>query len=341
MSQISMPPPDPPGEPTPQDISRGLAELERLVADHAPAAPTESAPLYDPADGETKRVQRLRKEVAEAHALAALQDDETPLVLDTTKVRKHRRAAHEAARLHAFAQDPTMRAWRAARTRRLVVAVALVALALALGWSTAGVQKFAADGAAAWSPGWVFAWFVEPFMSLALLVIVAARTYMATLGQPIESPTLTKIERLFLGLTLGMNAFPYLPGVANDFRFPRLVFHILGPVVAVAIVTALPIILAAFTRLDVGLASRGATGRSYRANAAGESGGESGATDADDIEIKAARIRRMISTGELPEEPGVEKIRRALQCATATARAVRDRLAEGGGWNSTIDEEYR
>ncbi|MER7131343.1 hypothetical protein [Streptosporangium saharense] len=345
MPQTSMPPPDPPGDsPTPGDITRGLAELERHVAEHAPAAPPAPAPLFDPATGETKRVQQLRAEVAEAHLLADLQDDETPLQLDTAKVRKSRKRAGEAARLHALAQDPTMRAWRAARMRRLLVTIALIALALALGWSTAGVQTFAAEHSKAWTPGWIFAWLVEPFMSLALLVVVGARAYLSTLGQPIESRTLVRIEYLFLGLTLGMNAWPYLPwslSVGETFSFSRLVLHVLGPVVAVAIVTALPIILAAFTRLDVGLPSRGATGRSSRANALGESGGESGATGPDDIEIKAARVRALIAAGELPEEPGAERIRRALQCATATARAVRNRLAEGGGWNPAIDEEYR
>ena len=326
-----------PDEPTPQDVERVIAELETLTAAAAPPAPT---PLYDPADGETRRVQQLRKEVAEAHALAALQDDDTPVLLDTPKVRRRRKKAGEAARLHALAQDPTMRAWSATRARRLIIAVALLALTLALAWSTAGVQAFAADGAPKWSPGWVFAWFVEPFMSLALLVIVVARTYMATLGQPIESRTLVRIEWLFLGLTLGMNAWPYLPGVAETFSFSRLVFHVLGPIVAVAIVTALPIILAAFTRLDVGLSSRGATGRKYRANVLDESGGESGATGLNDLEVKAARIRRLIAAGDLPEGPGVEKIRRALRCSTDTARDVRDHLAAGGGL-SMIDEEYR
>lgn len=334
---------EPPDEPTPEEVERALAELEDHVAEHAPD-PEPSTALVPLEGGETKRVRQLRGEVAEAHLLAELQDDDTPLLLDTPKVRKRRKKAGEAARLHALAQDPTMRAWRAAKTRRFLVTVALVALALALGWSTAGVQVFAAESAPAWSPGWVFAWLVEPFMSLALLVVVGARAYLSTLGQPIESPTLVRIERLFLGLTLGMNAWPYLPWMVKEgeeWSFSRLVLHVLGPVVAVAIVTALPIILAAFTTLDLGLSSRGATGRKYRGNTAGESGVESGATDPTDIKIKAIRVRQMIASGELPEEPGVEKIRRALKCATATARAVRDRLADGGGWNPSIDEEYR
>ncbi|MFB9882979.1 hypothetical protein ACFFMN_34110 [Planobispora siamensis] len=338
------PPPGEPREPTSQEIARALDETERYVAAHAPPAPPEPAPLYDPAQGETKRVQQLRAEVAEAHLLAQLQDDETPLLLDTAKVRKRRKKAGEAARLHALAQDPTMRAWRATRMRRLLVAVAMLSLTLALGWSTAGVQTFAAEDALVWSPGWVFAWLVEPFMSLALLVVVGARAYLSTLGQPIESRTLVRIEWLFLGLTLGMNAWPYLPFVVDTFSLSRLVLHILGPIVAVAIVTALPIILAAFTRLDVGLPGNPLTTARYWGNAAAGhlAGNPSGnPSEVDDIEAKAAQIRAMIAAGNLPEGAGVKKIRDALGCRMSTAQAVRDRLAEGGGWNLTVDEEYR
>lgn len=343
-------PPGEPPEPTPGEVANVIGELETLLAEKAPAPIAEPEPDEDEDDrlpevsGETRRVQKLREEVAEAHLIADLQDDDAPLMLDTPKVRKRRKLAWQAARLHALAQDPATRAWQATRMRRLLVAVAMLSLALALGWSTAGVQAFAAEGAAPWSPAWMFAWLVEPFMSLALLVVVGARAYLSTLGQPAKSVTLVRIEWLFLSLTLGMNAWPHLPWALPDgqeFTVSALVLHVLGPIVAVAIVVALPIILAAFARLDLGLSSRGATGRKYRANVASESGGESGATGPDEIEIKAARVRALIAAGELPKEPGVETIRKALRCATKTARDVRDRLAEGGGWNFDIDEEYR
>lgn len=319
--------PDPPGEPTPEDIARGLAELEEHVAEHAPHEPP--PPLNNLVGGETRRVERLRTEVAEAHLLADLQDDETPLLLDTPKVRKRRKRASEAARLHWLAQDPTMRAYQAARTRRKLVTVAIVALTLALGWSTAGVQTFAAEGATPWSPAWMFAWLVEPFMSLALLMVVAARAYLSTLGQPVTSRTLVRIEWLFLGLTLGMNAWPYLPLVAERFSFSRLVLHLLGPVVAVAIVTALPIILAAFTRLDFGLTGNPLTGLRYRGNTVAGNPSGNPLTAAADIEAKAARIQHLITVGQLPAEPGVHKIRHALGCRMATAQQVRDYLAGG------------
>lgn len=242
-----------PEEPTPSDVERGLADIDAFLTERAPAGRV-------PAErGQTKRVRRLRGEVSEAHALLQLQGDEAPLRVDSPRVRKRRKAMRQAAVLHRLAQDPDARAFQAARVRRVVVGAGMVALTLALAWSTAGVQTFAAEGAPAWSPGWVFAWFVEPFLSLALLTVVGAKAYLAVRGQPIVSPTLDRIEWLFLGLTFGMNAWRHLPGIAETFSLSALVLHVLGPIVAVAIVRALPPILAAFTNLhhdDAGASSK-------------------------------------------------------------------------------------
>lgn len=320
-------------EPSPEDISRGLADIERHLTEQAVPVPARPAPS-PVVGGETKRVRALRAEVAEAHQLAALQDDDAPLLLDTAKVRKRRKAAREAARLHQLGQDPAMRAWQATRMRRVLVVAGLISLTLALAWSTAGVQTFAADGAASWSPSWVFAWLVEPFLSLALLVVVGARAYLGTRGQPIESATLIRIEWLFLALTLGMNAWPYLPWSLPDgeaFSVSRLVLHILGPIVAVAIVTALPIILAAFTHLDHGAGERSGnplTGPEYRPNTPSNYRAEHTYSSAD-IDALADRVRQMIAAGQLPADPGAASIRKALRCGMDTARAVRDALAEG------------
>ncbi|MFC5822488.1 hypothetical protein [Nonomuraea insulae] len=306
MSHIANP--DQPFEPSPEEMASALADLEHLANQHIAAA----VPSQPVAGGETKRVRKLRAEVAEAHLLTDLQDDDAPLLLDTAKVRKRRKAAQEAARLHALAQDPDMRAWQAARMRRLLVTAALVSLTLALAWSTAGVQHFAADGAPPWSPAWVFAWLVEPFLSLALLVVVGARAYLGTRGQPLNDRKLVRNEGLFLGLTLAMNAWPYLPLVAADFSLSRLVLHILGPIVAVAVVTALPIILAAFASLDH-RPSGTPTTPSYRANAA-------------TVDKLTAHARHLIGTGQLSVDSGADKFRRALGCGMDAARAVRDAL---------------
>lgn len=278
------------------------------------AAPEHDQPARPKVDGETKRVRALRAEVAEAHLLAELQGDTTPLDLDTGKVRKQKKQAAEAARLHRLAQDPMMRAYRAIRTRRRLIAVAMVALALALGWSTAGVQEFAADGADPWTPAWMFAWLVEPFMSMALLVVVGARTYLATLDQPIKSVTLSRVEKLFLGLTLGMNAWPYLPWSIPDgeeWSLSSLVLHLLGPIVAVSIVVALPIILAAFTNLDLGLSSR-VPGRTVEGEVVGDR-----TEPRTEQPALAPRVVRQIG---YVQRPAARVVRRAFAYQPAAAR---------------------
>ncbi|MFG3441148.1 hypothetical protein ACGF0J_28185 [Nonomuraea sp. NPDC047897] len=316
---IAMPTP----EPSPEDVSRALAEIERHLTEPPPPPP--EPPADSDEAGETRRVRRLRAEVAEARALAELQTDDTPLLLDTPRLRKRRKKAHEAARLHLLGQDPAMRAWQAARMRRLLVAAAMVALTLALAWSTAGVQHFAAEGAPTWSPSWVFAWLVEPFMSIALLVVVGARAYLGTQGQPLNDRKLIRIEWLFLGLTLGMNAWPYLPWSTDEFSLSRLVLHVLGPIVAVAIVTALPIILAAFAQLDPtrGAAEGGVTGLTYSANT-----GDRVRRAAAEVAPLIERVQVLIAAGELPTTPSAYKIQRALRCGMDDARTVRDALAK-------------
>ncbi|WP_344247984.1 hypothetical protein, partial [Actinocorallia libanotica] len=244
----------------------------------------------------------------------------------------------EAARLHELAQDPMVRAYKAAKMRRLFVGVLVSALVLALSWSTAGVQAFAADGAKAWTAAWLFAWLVEPFISLALLGVVGSRAYLAVQGTPLtgEAETVTKrIEWLFLGLSLGMNAYPYLPGIAAPFELHRLVLHVLGPIVAVAVVLYLPVLLRGFTDLNFGTGEasaegphKGGTPGAYRENARTPYP-RTPPVRTPNIEALAARVRALIAAGELAPDPGIHKIRAALKpmpCSTDTARAIKNAL---------------
>ncbi|MEV5718488.1 conjugal transfer protein TraI [Amycolatopsis mediterranei] len=246
------------------EVGRGLAALERHLAAVAPAAPAGPASPAELAAGETlapapqgaghgvtRRVRRRVAEHAEAHQLLALETDTAPFQVTTDKVRTRRKAVEQAAALWRLDRDPRVLAYRDARVRRLVLAVALVSLTLALAWSTAGVQAFAAEGAPAGSPRWWFAWLAEPFCSLALLMVVAGRAYLTTRGHPLDDKAVDRTEWVFLGLTLGMNAWPHLPGVVADFTVSGLVLHLLGPVVAVAVVRCLPRLLAAFAGLGL------------------------------------------------------------------------------------------
>ncbi|HEX5120455.1 MAG TPA: conjugal transfer protein TraI [Pseudonocardiaceae bacterium] len=359
---MSIPTPTP-DEPGPDDVARGLAELQNYLIDRTPVVPGAPAAEQRPSvvgrqatdqddpegtpTGESEdvpmvseRVRRLADEVAEAHALLALQGDQTPLLVDTDRVRRRRKAAVQARALHQLGSDPAARAWQAARWRLVLTVTAVVALLLALGWSTAGVQVFAAQGAPGGSAAWWFAWCVEPFMSLALLTVVAARAFMATRGQPLDAPVLRRVEGLFLTLTLGMNAWPHLPGIAHPFSVSRLVLHVLGPIVAVAIVTALPPIWRAFTELDHGQQHGtgggglpgpyspypAPTGRRYSGNTTATGTASGAATGA-----WVARARALIAAGQLPVDPSATRLRTVLGCGTDTARQVRDVLKGHGG----------
>ncbi|RJQ84755.1 conjugal transfer protein TraI [Amycolatopsis panacis] len=247
------------------EVARGLAALELHLAQAAAGdapddrgvpepAPDEPRDVPEPAAeeaGVTRRVRARLAEHAEAHHLLRLQDDDAPFQVASNRVRRRRKAVAEAGELWQLARDPRVLAWRDARVRRLLVTIGLVALTLALAWSTAGVQLFAAEDAAKFSPQWWFAWVAEPFCSLALLMVVGGRAYLTTRGRQVDAPGINRTEWTFLGLTLGMNAWPHLPGVAEVFTVSSLVLHLLGPVVAVAIVRALPPLLAAFTTLGL------------------------------------------------------------------------------------------
>lgn len=315
-----------------EEVNRGLEALNRYRDGFLPAAGPvakvhdEAAMTAEP-PVDTPAVEALRREVAEGVQLRELYARRYELNLDTERVIRRKLKGQEAAKLHVLAQDPATRALQAAKALRVLTATGLFALVLALGWSTVNVHTFAAAGAAAWTAGWVVGWFVEPFLSTALLTIVGAKAFFATRGHQIDSPTLDKIEWLFLALTLGMNVYPTLPtdvgGPAAVFHLPSLVLHSLGPIVAVAIVRGLPILWAEFGRLDHGVtaAVNGFTGSptppAYRENVSGQ---------AQRLADLTVRARELVGKGALPSKPSASAIRQALGCGMDHARKVRDVL---------------
>jgi hypothetical protein len=309
-----------------------VAEAEEiLAAARAEAARVPAEELEDDEEAETRRVRQLRAEVHESRKLAELQADETPLMLDSPKVRRRLRAGYEAERLHEVSQRPAMRAWQAARMRRVLVTAGMVSLVLALVWSTAGVQVFASEDHAKYSAQWLFAWLVEPFMSLALLTVVGAKAYMGTRGQPIDSTKLDKIEYAFLGLTLGMNAWPHLPGVAAKFTVSGLVLHILGPIVAVAIVMALPIVLEAFAGLNHAPMRAAQIEFDQRERDNG-SRGDDGLKSATDARRAAGEQTRQRIAAYMDTHPDhtVEQTAEALRISIATVKRHRRAIQQEG-----------
>ncbi|MFG1751449.1 hypothetical protein [Streptosporangium sandarakinum] len=317
-------------EPSPDDVARGLAEIERYTAAHAPALPAvlTPAPLAEAEaveeEGETRRVRELRARVAEAHRLVALQADEAPLLVDTSKVRKRRARVAEAARLYELAQDPDALAWSDARVRRTTTVMAMSAAVIALGVSSIGVQASVVKGLDldGGSIGWWAAYGVEPILSLPLLAAVAVQAYAAMRGRPIdrtspEGHKLFKAEALLLGLTLVLNCWPALRW--SGFDLLPLIVHALGPLGAVTAIWLLPTLWKILSVLPAGRATAGATGRKYSGNA----------STAEDEH--RARLHALIASEALPAAPSATAIRRALGCGTETATRLRDELSGGAG----------
>jgi hypothetical protein len=335
------PPAEPPGEPTAQEIARALAELELYAQPSVQQAPA-SRELAIPApnhadieidldadsinlpDGETKRVHRLRAEVAEAHRLVDLQEDESPLLIDSPRVRKRRRAAYEAAKLHELAQDPVMLAYRDQKVRRAVTVMVMSAASIALAVSAIGVQASVVKALDLDEDkdafGWWAAFGVEPALSLPLLAAVGAQAYSAMRGQVVdrkspEGKKLFRTEALLLGLTLLLNCWP---AIKVDFDLLSFIVHSLGPVAAVTAVWVLPTLWQVLAVLPTGRTTTPLTGLTYRANS-----GSGGA----DLDALIERARHLISEGKLPPHPSANKVQKTLRCGMDDARAVRDALA--------------
>ncbi|GIH27933.1 hypothetical protein Aph01nite_62430 [Acrocarpospora phusangensis] len=334
------PTPTPP--PDPDEFARGLAALEHHLAEVAPAAPTGPVelPTNTPVEpGQTRRVRQLRAEVAEAHQLAELAEDETPFLLDTAKVRKRRKRAAEAAQLHRLAGDPAALAYRDQRVRRTVTVMVMTAACIALAVSSIGVQASVAMALslAPHTLGWWAAFGVEPMLSLPLLAAVAVQAYGAMRGHVVDrkSPAgkkLFRTEALLLGLTLVLNCWPAF--VADIFDPLTLIVHSLGPVAAVTSIWVLPTLWAVLADLPLphpstpaptALLTDALTGPEYRANTP-EPDSAGRPSPEQRIETVTTHVRQLIAAGTLPRYPSANAIREATHVGMDTARAVRDNL---------------
>jgi hypothetical protein len=219
-----------------------IVELGKAASDPGADVGTSSGTSAAPPVA-SKRVQRWRDQLAEDQAIVEIQDEPALVNAHTDKVIKERRKASEAFRLHQLAADPARVALRDRRTRSTVGWVGGFGLVGALGWSTANVQATAAGTLTVADPGWWLSFLVEPVVSVVLLLIFGVRAYLAaTKGITITDSRLRRIEIIGLAITLTCNSWKYLPLVAADFQFIQLLIHSIGPIVAVMLVTAIPLL---------------------------------------------------------------------------------------------------
>jgi hypothetical protein len=181
-------------------------------------------------------------------------------------------------------------------------------------------------GAAWWS-----AWAVEPVISAVLLVVVAAKAYLATRGQALRHRNLSVVEFSALVVTLTLNIWPYTPWQIDQFDPMQLLAHAIGPLVAIGVVAVLPVIWSAFMDLDHGLLAghtRTSTCPECRENITATTAAQPGTTG-DRVALLVERVRQMIASGQLSADPSATRLRETLGCGTDVARAVRDSLRDG------------
>jgi hypothetical protein len=313
--------------PVHDDANNDTGDETGAGVDQENAAPsTNDRPTRE---GRTRRVRKLAGDVAEAQQLVALQDSGELVSAHSQRVLRTIRRGAEAVKLVQLRQNPAFLALATVRARRTVTATGLAALVIALGWSTAGVQAFAAGNTPRFSTQWWFAWGVEPFVSLALLTIVIARAFLASRGQTITAPAVRRVEWLFLSATLLMNTWRHLPGVANPFRFDQLVIHMLGPIVAVCVVTVLPLLWVAIDNVPTRAPTTGAVEDASTDDATEPAQSEVDQRTQERVAAALAKATTLIHTGRLPPNPSANRLHKALGGAMDTARAVRDILRRG------------
>ena len=275
-------------------------------ADRSEQPTTTPAPAVSSANPEPKRVQRLRAQVAEARGIVELQTDPALTEADTSRVLSERRKAAEAFKLHQLGQDPARKALRDARVRRTVAFIGGTGLVGALGWSVANVQHTVVAGQhlTAADPGWWLAFLVEPVVSIGLLLIFGVRAYLAaTRGLTVVDSTLRRVEATLLAITLTINSWLYLPFVASTFDPLQLLVHSVGPIVAILLVTVIPVLWGYLT-----------------------DSAEGGAADPD-LARWLATARQLIADGVLPPNPSRNATEKTLRehggrISTATANRV-------------------
>jgi len=330
-----------PEDPTPDDVTRGLTQIDAYLTGHAPVPPDPHGhtPLVAQREAHVAEADRLRDlptdavlareaALAQERALAAL--DTQALVAGLRDEGERERAALSARAESAAARreldtNPHVRALALARQRTARVAMLWTVLGLALAYTAVNVQRFAADDAGTSDPRWWVAWFVDPVLSALVVALLLAKGDLAGIRVSESRWARRSVWGVEIGALLAqllMNVAPTVPGA-----WQVVALHVVIPLAAVAAALALPVVqrryavaLAALATVPTG-PTAAPTGSRYRANGPDPTAGSGSATAA-----LVVRARDLIAAGVLPPDPSATALRTTLRVGTDTARAVRDAL---------------
>ena len=166
---------------------------------------------------------------------------------ETRRVSKLRDQIAEATRLRGLVRNPDLRAVEIERHRRRTLAGLWFFLALGLCYTTTGVQQFLAGPATSADPAWWAAWTVEPMFAGLLIMLLNFEALILSYDIDPDHPWWRRLKRILLASTLGMNVIPQLAplvGLGGTFNPASALVHALIPLIVYGLAEVIPVIQA-------------------------------------------------------------------------------------------------
>lgn len=166
---------------------------------------------------------------------------------ETRRVARLREQIAEATRLRGLVRNPDLVAVEIERRRRRTLTELWLFLALGLAFTTAGVQKFLAGDTTPADPLWWAAWCVEPMFAGLLIVILNFEAVILSHGIDPDHPWWTRLKQVLLASTLFMNVIPQLVPLLDGLQWfnpGSALVHAIIPVIVYALAEVIPVIQA-------------------------------------------------------------------------------------------------
>lgn len=288
----------------------------------------------------TEKVLDRDQALAEERALAALERGAHEARLRDSGERERaelQAKADSAAAKRALDANTNVRALYLAGRRRSRAAMMWVVLVLAMGYTCVNVQKFAAGTAAAWSPTWVVAWFVDPLLSGLVVALLLTRGDLVAFTKYAGESRWDRwvVPLVEIGALVAVLLMNVSPEIQEHAAWESVALHIVVPLAAVAAALALPVvqrryadaIRSLYSSADTTLPTAGPTRAEYGANTLAEQSSMASPTAS-----LLARAQHLIDIGQLDPQPSATRLREALRIGTDAAREVRDELRVRNGY---------
>jgi uncharacterized membrane protein len=161
----------------------------------------------------------------------------------TRRVARLRAELAEARDLHGLADDPHLNNVQVERMRASTTRGMWFFLALGLGFTTTGVHDALAGHLVTADPMWWGAWLVEPGLAGILVTLMRWEADTIARGVDITSGAITRLKRLLLGTTLGLNVWSaFRPSGGHGLDAGLIAVHVVIPLVVYLLAEVMPAI---------------------------------------------------------------------------------------------------